>query len=217
MDPGCSQNMGLDELVDRHQRMGSCPDLIGKGREAERHAFAGKPLGLAVEGLALSILLEQEHGEEAGPGPSAGHHMEDAGASAIFSQSRHENFSRTVWITFQERGMTSNVSVTSSPSFERRSPPQAGQEQGSALSASTSFGKEKMALSTKEMESCSTLCRKGKTPPSGDYPALFGRHVYCGLRQSIPSSSQASCEGGSDTVPSVAEGHTNRTFFSLSA
>ena len=52
------------------------------------------------------------------------------GPERSFSQSRHENFSRTVWITFQERGITSRVSVTSSPSFERRSPPQAGQEQG---------------------------------------------------------------------------------------
>jgi hypothetical protein len=29
----------------------------------------------------------------------------------IVSQLRHENFSRTVWITFHCRGMTSSVSV----------------------------------------------------------------------------------------------------------
>jgi hypothetical protein len=49
--------------------MGGSADLIGEGRDAERHAFAGKPLSLAVEGLVLSLLLEQEHGEEAGAGP----------------------------------------------------------------------------------------------------------------------------------------------------
>ena len=37
------------------------------------------------------------------------------------------NFSRTCWITFHWRGITSSVSVTSSPSLERRDPPQQGQ------------------------------------------------------------------------------------------
>ena len=41
------------------------------------------------------------------------------------------------------------------------------------------------------------------------YPALCGRQEYCGLRQSIPSSRQASCEAVSDTTPSFAEGQTN--------
>ena len=76
MDAVCSQNVRLDELVDRHQRVSSGADLIGQGRDAERHAFAGKTLGLAVERLVLPILLEQEHGEEAGPGPSARSHVE---------------------------------------------------------------------------------------------------------------------------------------------
>ena len=40
------------------------------------------------------------------------------------SQSRQENFSRTCWITFHCRGTTSRVSVTSSPSLDRRVPPQ---------------------------------------------------------------------------------------------
>lgn len=35
----------------------------------------------------------------------------------IFSHSRQVNFSRTVWITFHERGTTSSVSVVSSPSI----------------------------------------------------------------------------------------------------
>jgi len=42
------------------------------------------------------------------------------------------NFSRTVWITFHLRGTTSNVSVTSSPSLDRR-PLQQGQAVGPGI------------------------------------------------------------------------------------
>ena len=51
----------------------------------------------------------------------------------IVSQSRHENFSRTVWITFHWRGITSSVSVTSSPSFESFVDPQQGQLSGAGI------------------------------------------------------------------------------------
>ena len=84
----------------------------------------------------------------------------------------------------------------------------------SSLSASTSSGRGEMAASMEESESSSTPCRKGEMRLFDDYPALAGRHVYWGFLQSIPSSRQASCEGVSDTVPSVAEGHTNRPFSS---
>src|SRR5258708_18151414 len=47
-----------------------------------------------------------------------------AGAWLIFSQSRQVNFSRTCWITFQDFGITSSVSVMSSPSLDSRDPPQ---------------------------------------------------------------------------------------------
>ena len=39
----------------------------------------------------------------------------------------------------------------------------------------------------------------------GRYPALCGRQLYCGLRQSIPSSRQASWALVSDTIPSFAD------------
>ena len=42
----------------------------------------------------------------------------------MVSQERHENRSRTVWITFQDRGTTSRVSVTSSPSLDSLAPQQ---------------------------------------------------------------------------------------------
>lgn len=41
---------------------------------------------------------------------------------------------------------------------------------------------------------------RGKSTP---YPALAGRQLYCGLRQSIPSSRQASCALLSATIPSL--------------
>lgn len=61
MDAGGSQNMRLDQPVERHQRMGSGANLIGKGRDAERHVFAGKPLGLPVDrgGLGRRFLGDQ--------------------------------------------------------------------------------------------------------------------------------------------------------------
>src|SRR5260370_24150747 len=57
----------------------------------------------------------------------------DAGAWLIFSQSRQLNFSRTCWITFQDFGMTSSVSVMSSPSLDSRAPPQQAQAVGPGM------------------------------------------------------------------------------------
>jgi hypothetical protein len=55
---------------------------------------------------------------------------EGAGGCVIASQERHENFSRTCWITFHWRGTSSSVSVTSSPSLCSFTPPQHGQAEG---------------------------------------------------------------------------------------
>ena len=53
------QDVHLDPLVDPHKRECSGADLVGQRRYAERHAFAGEPVSLAVEGLMLAVLLEQ--------------------------------------------------------------------------------------------------------------------------------------------------------------
>ena len=47
-----------------------------------------------------------------------------AGGWESFSQLRQVNFSRTVSITFHWRGITSSVSVTSSPTFDSRCEPE---------------------------------------------------------------------------------------------
>src|ERR1700687_3130735 len=51
----------------------------------------------------------------------------------MLSQSRHENLSRTYWMTFHWRGIDSSVSVTSSPSLDNRDPPQQAQLDGAAI------------------------------------------------------------------------------------
>ena len=63
-----------------------------------------------------------------GPAQPRGVAWNGAGGCEIRSQSRHVNFSRTVWITFQRRGITSSVSVTSSPTFDSLSDPQHAQD-----------------------------------------------------------------------------------------
>ena len=55
-----------------------------------------------------------------------------AGGWVIFSHDRQVNFSRTVWITFHCRGMTSSVSVMVSPSLASL-PPQHGHALGPAI------------------------------------------------------------------------------------
>jgi hypothetical protein len=56
-----------------------------------------------------------------------------AGGCVIASQSRQLNFSRTVSITFHWRGITSTVSVTSSPSIESREELQHGHCAGASM------------------------------------------------------------------------------------
>ena len=56
-----------------------------------------------------------------------------AGVWLIFSQSRQENFSRTVSMTFHRRGVISSVCVTSSPSLRRREPPQHAHAVGASI------------------------------------------------------------------------------------
>ena len=67
-----------------------------------------------------------------GPAQPRGVGWKGAGGWLIFSQSRQVNFSRMVWITFHCRGMTSSVSVMSSPIFTMRVDPQQVQEAGAS-------------------------------------------------------------------------------------
>ena len=61
---------------ERRQHRAAGADLVGQGRQAERHALPGVAFGLAVERLMLPVLLEQDHRQQARAGPAAGDHME---------------------------------------------------------------------------------------------------------------------------------------------
>jgi hypothetical protein len=68
-----------------------------------------------------------------GPAKPRGVTWNGAGGCVIVSQFRHENLSRTVWITFQDLGTTSSVSVMSSPSLDNLADPQQGQLSGAVI------------------------------------------------------------------------------------
>lgn len=102
-------------------------DLIGERRHAQIDAFAGIPFARPVQRLMLTELLEQDHRQKgSGRRSPVGLRGRGAGGCVIFSHSRHENLARTVWITFHWRGITSSVSVMSSPSFDSFVDPSTG-------------------------------------------------------------------------------------------
>jgi hypothetical protein len=57
------------------QHGNACAHLVGQGRQAERHSFPCIAFGLAVQRLMLPVLLEQDHRQQARPGPAAGDHV----------------------------------------------------------------------------------------------------------------------------------------------
>ena len=79
-----------------------------------------------------TILLPRSN-QAGSPHPRRPAQAGDQAPLTIFSQSRQVNFSRTCWITFHCRGMTSSVSVMSSPSLRSRGLPQHTQTVGPRL------------------------------------------------------------------------------------
>jgi len=71
-----SQHVRLDALVDRLQHGRTGANLISQGRQAQRHAFPGIALGLAVQWLMLAELLEQNHRQETRSRPASRDHVE---------------------------------------------------------------------------------------------------------------------------------------------
>ena len=128
------QHMSLDQLMDRGERHTGMTDQIGESRQAQIDALARNALGLAVQRLMLaSYLSKATIAIRLGPAHPRGMTWNGAGGWLIFSQQRQVNFSRTVWITFHWRGMTSSVSVISSPIFTMRSEPQQAQLVGASI------------------------------------------------------------------------------------
>ena len=69
-------HMAFDQGMDRLQGDSRVPDQVCQGGEAQINAFTGKALCLPVQGLVLSVFFEDEHGDQAGSGPSARDRME---------------------------------------------------------------------------------------------------------------------------------------------
>ena len=82
------------------------------------------------------------------------------------------NFSRTVWITFQRRGMTSSVSVTSSPIFDSFSEPQQAQDVGPGTHALARKVRRKRLAGRLATREPLDLRRSGRR--------LFGRQLVLG-------------------------------------
>ena len=71
-----AQDVRLDALEQRRQHRRAAADLVGQGRQTDRHALLGIAFGLPVERLMLAKLYEQDHRQKTGTGPAAGDHME---------------------------------------------------------------------------------------------------------------------------------------------
>jgi hypothetical protein len=71
MQPIASQDMTLNQRVQRAQRRSASAHLIGQRRQAQLDALAGIALALAVQRLMLAELFEQDHRQEARAGEAA--------------------------------------------------------------------------------------------------------------------------------------------------
>jgi hypothetical protein len=76
VQPLAGKDMGFDPLENRLHHGAGRAHLIGQGRETQGHTLPGVALGLTVERLMLSELLEQNHREQVGAGPATGNDME---------------------------------------------------------------------------------------------------------------------------------------------
>src|SRR5207237_328714 len=76
VQPLSGEDMCLDPPEEGCQHRTAATHLIGQGRQAEGYALPGVAFGLAVERLMLPILLEQDHRQQAGAGPTPGNDME---------------------------------------------------------------------------------------------------------------------------------------------
>jgi hypothetical protein len=86
-----------------------------------------------LSGACMPNLSNRIVASNCGPMKPRGVAWKGAGGWLIFSHSWQVNFSRTVSITLKRRGISSSVSVTSSPSFDNRDPPQQAQVVGGSM------------------------------------------------------------------------------------
>ena len=124
-----------------------------------------------------------------GPAKPRGVTWNGAGGCVIVSQSRQENFSRTVWITFHWRGITSSVSVMSSPSFDSFVEPQHGQLAGAGI---TMRSRGRCSGTACAPVACAgTIVRSRSGPPPSRPPAHPRSPSPPALRAEAPSAPTA--------------------------
>jgi len=76
VQPLGSQDVSFHQVVERAQGMDAGADLVGERRQAEIDTLTGVSIGLAVQRLMLTELLEQHHGEEVRPKKATGCRVE---------------------------------------------------------------------------------------------------------------------------------------------
>jgi hypothetical protein len=82
MQPIASQDMTLNQPLQRTQRGFASAPLIGQRRQAQFDALAGIALALAAQRLMLAELFEQDHRQEARAREAARRHNRTAPGAA---------------------------------------------------------------------------------------------------------------------------------------
>ena len=123
------QHIGFEAIMERTKGAAAGAHLIGKRREAQRHAFTLIALGLAVQRLLLAGFpgaWPKDRGGEA-----SRRHMEGRGRLAdLLAIAAGELLAHMLDHLPLPRDHLVSVSVMSSPSFASRVPPQQAQEVG---------------------------------------------------------------------------------------
>ena len=124
------EHVGTDQVVERLQQHGAAADLVGERRQAQFDALARIALGLPVERLMLAVLLEQDHRQQARPGKAARQDVERRRRLRDLLAVPAGELLPHVLHDLHCRGITSSVSVTSSPSLASLLEPQQAQALG---------------------------------------------------------------------------------------
>src|SRR3954454_1171245 len=122
VQPLGGEHMVVDQGHQRRQVGGTRADPVGDGRDAQPDALKGISLTLAVQRQVLAELGWQGRrtastASRFDPARPRAMGWKGAGGWVTVSQLRHENRSRTVWMTFHLIGSTSSAPGVSSPRF----------------------------------------------------------------------------------------------------
>ena len=123
-------------------------------------------------------------------------------------------YSRDSFYRFSRRCRSRSFCASSasrSPAAASRSATAPSRSLSTANSAARKIAGSSGSAAMSSAAAMPNRCPARRVAPSRKcYPATCGRAVQAGIRQSIPSSSIASCAGVSDTAPSLVFGHTKR-------